>query len=103
MLIHLESMEQFNETIKSGVTLVDFYATWCGPCKMLAPELEKFAELRPDVTVIKVDVDEFGMLASEYNVRAVPTLVLFKDGYSLTSATGFRPEKQLEKFVDTAF
>ena len=80
MLIHLESMEQFNETIKSGVTLVDFYATWCGPCKMLAPELEKLAELRPDVTVIKVDVDEFGMLASEYNVRAVPTLVLFKDG-----------------------
>ena len=94
---------EFNDAIKSGTVVVDFYADWCGPCKMLAPELEKLAELRPDVTVIKVDVDEFGMLASEYNVRAVPTLVLFKDGYSLTSATGFRPEKQLEKFVDTAF
>ena len=96
-------MEQFNEPLTSGVTLADVYPTWCGPCKMLAPELEKLAKLRADVTVIKVDVDEFGMLASEYNVRAVPTLVLFKDGYSLTSATGFRPEKQLEKFVDTAF
>ena len=94
---------EFDSLIREGYTFVDFFATWCGPCKMLAPELEKLAELRPDVTIIKVDVDEFGMLASEYNVRAVPTLVLFKDGYSLTSATGFRPEKQLEKFVDTAF
>ena len=100
----IESKEEYSELLNNNeLVFVDFYADWCGPCKMLAPELEKLAELRPDVTVIKVDVDEFGMLASEYNVRAVPTLVLFKDGYSLTSATGFRPEKQLEKFVDTAF
>ena len=97
------NQEEFKTLGQEGIAVVDFSAEWCGPCKMLAPELEKLAELRPDVTVIKVDVDEFGMLASEYNVRAVPTLVLFKDGYSLTSATGFRPEKQLEKFVDTAF
>ena len=103
MLIHLESMEQFNEIIKNGVTLVDFYATWCGPCKMLAPELEKLAEARNDVNIVKVDVDEFGAIAGEFNVRAVPTLVLFKDGYQLTSTTGFRPAKQLENFINTAF
>ena len=103
MVEHLTSVEQFKETISSGVTLVDFYATWCGPCKMLAPELEKLAEARSDIKILKVDVDEFGEIAAEFNVRAVPTLVLFKDGFNLSVATGFRPVAQLEKFVNTAF
>lgn len=102
MLIHLGSVEQFAEITKSGIVLVDFFATWCGPCKMLSPELEKLAEKDPSINVLKVDVDEFGEIAAQFNVRAVPTLVLFKDGHALTQASGFRPLPSLEQFVNTA-
>lgn len=103
MLIHLEKGQDFNALIKNGVVLVDFFATWCGPCKMLSPELEKLAEKRNDVTVLKVDIDQFEEIAAMYNVRVVPTLILFKDGANLSVATGFKPVASLERFVDTAF
>ena len=80
MLIHLEKGQDFKSLIQNGVVLVDFFATWCGPCKMLSPELGKLAEKRSDVTVLKVDVDEHSEIAALFNVRAVPTLILFKDG-----------------------
>ena len=103
MLIHLEKGQDFNALIKNGVVLVDFFATWCGPCKMLSPELEKLAEKRNDVTVLKVDIDQFEEVAAMYNVRVVPTLILFKDGANLSVSTGFKPVASLERFVDTAF
>ncbi len=103
MLIHLEKGQDFNALIKNGVVLVDFFATWCGPCKMLSPELEKLAEKRNDVTVLKVDIDQFEEIAAMYNVRVVPTLILFKDGANLSVSTGFKPVASLERFVDTAF
>ncbi len=102
MLIHLGNKEQFNEITKSGIVLVDFYATWCGPCKMLSPELEKLAEEDPSINVLKIDIDEFDEIAAEYNIRAVPTLLLFKNGTVLTSASGFRPLASLKQFVNTA-
>ncbi len=103
MLIHLEKGQDFKSLIQNGVVLVDFFATWCGPCKMLSPELEKLAEKRSDVTVLKVDVDEHGEIAALFNVRAVPTLILFKDGANISQSAGFKPLASLEKFVDTAF
>lgn len=103
MLIHLEKGQDFKNLTQNGVTLVDFFATWCGPCRMLSPELEKLAEKRTDINVIKVDVDEFGELAALYNVRVVPTLVLLKDGANISVSSGFKPLASLEKFVDTAF
>ena len=103
MLINLEKGQDFNTLIKNGVVLVDFFATWCGPCKMLSPELEKLAEKRNDVTVLKVDIDQFEEIAAMYNVRVVPTLILFKDGANLSVSTGFKPVASLERFVDTAF
>ena len=103
MLIKLEKGQDFNALIKNGVVLVDFFATWCGPCKMLSPELEKLAEKRNDVTVLKVDIDQFEEIAAMYNVRVVPTLILFKDGANLSVSTGFKPVASLERFVDTAF
>ncbi len=103
MLIHLEKGQDFKSLTQNGVTLVDFFATWCGPCRMLSPELEKLAEKRTDLNVIKVDVDEFGELAALYNVRVVPTLVLLKDGANISVSSGFKPLASLEKFVDTAF
>ena len=103
MLVHLGNGQDFNTIVKNGVVLVDFYATWCGPCKMLSPELEKLAEKRTDITVLKVDIDQFEEIAAMYNVRVVPTLILFKDGANISVSTGFKPVASLEKFVDTAF
>lgn len=103
MLIHLEKGQDFKALVANGVTLVDFFATWCGPCKMLTPELEKLAEKRSDINVIKVDIDQFEELAAMYNVRVVPTLFLFKDGANISTSTGFKPLPSLENFVNTAF
>lgn len=102
MLIHLGNEQQFEEIIKEGIVLVDFFATWCGPCKMLSPELEKLADEDKDITVIKVDVDEFNHLAATYDVRAVPTLILFKDGKAITKGMGFKPLASLKQFVNQA-
>ena len=70
-IIHLKN-EDFNELIKEKV-LVDFYANWCGPCKMIAPELER---VESDIKVIKVDVDEYEDLAKKYGIMSIPTLIL---------------------------
>ena len=79
--------------------LVDFFATWCGPCKMLTPVLEKFASKHPEVKVLKVDVDENNDLAANYGVQGVPTLLLFKDGQVVNQAVGFRNEAALEELI----
>lgn len=103
MLIHLEKNQDFKNLIKEGVTLVDFYATWCGPCKMLAPQLEQLAEKRQDINVIKIDVDQHEELAAEFNIRVVPTLILFKDGANINVSSGFKTAAALENLVNTAF
>ena len=94
-IIHLKN-ENFKELIKEKV-LVDFYANWCGPCKMIAPELEK---AESNVKVIKVDVDEFEDLAREYGIMSIPTLVLFENGKELKRTIGFIDKDRIEKFVD---
>ena len=93
-IIHLTN-EQFKELIKEK-TLVDFYANWCGPCKMLAPELEK---VESSVKVVKVDVDEFENLAKEYGVMSIPTLILFNEGKEIKRNIGFIDKERIEKFV----
>ncbi|HLT00394.1 MAG TPA: thioredoxin family protein, partial [Acholeplasma sp.] len=65
---------------KNGLVLVDFFATWCGPCNMLMPVVEQLSQELPDTKFIKVDIDEYRKEAIESGIRAVPTLVLFKDG-----------------------
>ena len=72
--ILIESESQFDSTIENGVCLVDFYANWCGPCKMIAPELEK---AESNIKVVKVDVDEFEDLARTYGVMSIPCIILF--------------------------
>lgn len=94
-IIHLTN-ENFKELIKEKV-LVDFYANWCGPCKMIAPELEK---AQGSIKVVKVDVDVFEDLAREYGVMSIPTLILFNEGKEVKRTIGFIDKDRIEKFID---
>lgn len=90
------------EVISSDKTvLVDFYATWCGPCKALAPVLEKIAENHPDdVKVFKVNVDEEEKLAMYFGITVVPTVIIFKNGQIAASFVGLRSASEIEKMIE---
>lgn len=98
MLLHLKS-ENFHEEIKEGTVLVDFYATWCGPCKMLSPVIEELSKENPTISVIKIDVDEHEELAREYAVMSIPTVLLFKDGQIVKKQVGFVPKEVLQDWL----
>ncbi len=99
MLKHVNNRDEFNELIKEGTVLVDFFATWCGPCKMLSPVLEELSE-ESDVLIVKVDVDEAGPLAAQYGIQAVPTLMLFKNGQRVDVRMGYQNKNQLLAFIN---
>ncbi|MCM1484473.1 MAG: thioredoxin [Muribaculaceae bacterium] len=92
-------MSDFNEIIKDKKpTLVDFFATWCGPCKMQGPILEQVKRTLGDsVNIIKVDVDKAQELSARYRVQSVPTLILFKDGEAVWRGAGLHQAAQLEQ------
>ncbi len=93
----------FSKEIESGVTLIDFFAEWCGPCRMLAPVVEEVADsLKDKASFGKVDIDKQVKLATEYQVTSIPTLVLFKDGKEVDRIVGLRDEKALKEFVEKA-
>ena len=95
--------DDFNERILNTdkPVLVDFWASWCGPCKMVAPELEAVAvEYEAKAIVVKVNVDEQQKLASQYNVMSIPTLLLIKDGKEVERIVGYRPRKDLMDAID---
>ena len=95
--------KEFDEIVAKGVTLVDFYADWCGPCKMIAPTLEQLSvELEGKAQIIKVDVDQQEALAMRFKVMSIPTLILFKDGKPVAQTMGFQPKGALEKFIGQA-
>ena len=81
----------FHEAIKKGVTLVDFHADWCGPCRMLAPVLEQVAqEVQGKAVIAKVDIDTEQKTASHFQITSVPTMILFKDGKEVNRIVGLR-------------
>ena len=80
--------------------LLDFWATWCGPCRMIAPIVEEIAEENPAITVGKVNVDEEMELAMQFGVSSIPTLVVMKDGKAVAQAIGYRPKADIEKLLD---
>ena len=95
-------MENFNEIINSEqLTLIDFFATWCGPCKMMHPVLEQLKdELGESIRIIKIDVDKNNSLAMNYRVQSVPTLMLFRKGEMLWRQSGALPLSALKKVIE---
>lgn len=96
MLKYLNN-ENFKDLISTGLVLVDFYAEWCGPCKMLSPVLESLRD--EDFDIIKVDIDKFEQLTDEYGVMSVPTMIIFKDGEKVQSLVGFKPKEEILKII----
>ena len=79
--------------------LIDFWASWCGPCRMLAPSVARLAEEHPEIKVGKVNVDEEQMLAMRFGIASIPTLILFKNGAPVNQTMGFQPYGALEQFI----
>lgn len=92
--------DNLSEVTATGLTLVDFWADWCGPCRMLEPVLEELEEdFDGQVEFATLDVEEQRDLAQEYNVMSIPTLVLFKDGVAKEKITGYKPKKALSQYL----
>ena len=82
-----------------GKVLVDFNATWCGPCRMLKPVIEELANSRDDIKIVAVDVDENEDVSKEFNVYSIPCLVLLENGKEIKRSVGFKPMEELNKFL----
>jgi len=94
------TMENFEETVLSdGITLVDFWAEWCGPCKMFGPIFEESSNENPDVTFAKVDTEAEQQLAGALQIMSIPTLMIFRDGIQLFSQAGALPKNALDDLL----
>jgi thioredoxin 1 len=103
MLNKIESVKEFNEVYDKGIVLADFYADWCGPCKIMKPILDEVSGLeayKDKVKFIKVDVDQLASLAEEFNVMSIPTIFIMKDGKAVETLTGVRSKAVISKFLD---
>ena len=97
-IIHANE-ENFNDLIMKGKVLVDFFATWCGPCKMLTPILEELASDRSDTKIVKVDVDECEGLARQFGVMSIPTLIQFDNGKIVDKKVGFQSKEEISEWL----
>ncbi|MBB6452036.1 thioredoxin 1 [Salirhabdus euzebyi] len=101
MAIVKASDQNFNQETSEGLVLADFWAPWCGPCKMIAPVLEELdSEMSDKVKIIKLDVDENQETAQKFGVMSIPTLLLFKDGEVVDQVVGFQPKDALAELVN---
>lgn len=92
--------ENYNDTVKSGKVLLDFYADWCGPCRMVAPILEEIAAERSDIIIGKINVDQERELAEQFGVVSIPTLVVLDDGEMINRVSGARPKAALLALIE---
>ena len=93
--------ENFDKEVlqAEGTVLVDFWASWCGPCRMIAPAVEKISAEHPDVKVCKVNIDDEQELAIKYGVMSIPTLMVVKNGEVVNTAVGLRPKEEIEELL----
>ena len=89
------NIQNFHEETDNGVCLIDFWASWCGPCRMLSPIVDEIASERPDIKVCKVNVDEQDRLAAAFGVMSIPNIVLMRDGKVEATSVGYMPKAQL--------
>ena len=98
MIKHLSNVNEFEQEVKEGKVLVDFFAEWCGPCQMLAPVLEQL-DKEGGVKIIKIDTDSLPDLARQFRIMSIPTLLLFKDGKFIKKEMGYMPIERLREFI----
>lgn len=99
MIKELEKEENLEEELNSDIVIIDFFATWCGPCKMLAPILEKYVEKNNNIKVIKIDVDNFPSLAKKHTIMSVPTLLFYKNKNLIRKEIGFKSINEIDDIV----
>ena len=101
MVMHVSASDFEEEVLKEkGVVVVDFWATWCGPCKMIAPIVEELDEEMSNVKFVKVDVDKNLQIANQYKIVSIPTLKIFKDGKLINTLIGFKTRDALKIDVE---
>lgn len=101
MLKHIESVQQFEELLKNEKVVLDFYADWCGPCRMLSPIIEELSQqYGEEVAVAKLNVDLVGEVAQKFGVYSIPTVIFFKGGEVKETLVGYRPKAHFEKIIN---
>ena len=100
---HITTMEEFETEVKQSedLVIIDFWAPWCGPCKMIGPIFEKISDHFENVKFIKVDVDEAQDIATQFNIMSIPTLIILKGGEVLDQQMGALSEEQLKDFINS--
>ena len=100
-VLHVENNDEFQKLITGDKPiLVDFWAPWCGPCKMVGPVLEEIAGEMSTVAIAKVNVDDHPEIASNFGIKGIPTMILFKDGEAIDRLVGFSPKDTLTQWIN---
>lgn len=92
--------DEFEQTIKEGTIIVDFYADWCGPCKMMGRVIDDLSNELEDVKFIKLNVDEESSIAAKYSIMSIPTIILFENGTMTSKIVGFHSKEELKEFIN---
>lgn len=99
MAVNVTTDQSFEQDTATGVALIDFWATWCGPCRMQSPVIEALSEKMPDVNFFKLDVDQNPATAQQFRIMSIPTLMIKKDGQVVDQIVGYHPKEQLQQIL----